>query len=72
MIPTTNTITNFTNHQLLNIKSIKKIKKLCCVLGHIPSGFIGSNKPPIIVDQLPVETHRLHLQFPLKPILFTL
>ncbi len=30
------------------------------VLGHIPLGFIGFNKPPIEGDQLPAETHRVH------------
>ncbi len=31
----------------------------CSVLGHIPLGFIGFNKPPI-EDQLPVDTNRIH------------
>ncbi len=46
------------NIQLLTIKTIKKM-----VLGHIPLGFSGFNKPPIEGDQLPVETHRVHYSF---------
>ncbi len=30
-----------------------------CVLGHIPLGCIGFNKPPIEGDQLPEETNRV-------------
>ncbi len=56
MVSTTTTITN---HQLLTIKTIKN----GTVLGHIPLGFIGFNKPPIEGDQLPVETNRVHYSF---------
>ncbi len=47
---------------LLIIKTIKN-GVLLCVLGHIPLGFNGFNKPPIEGDQLPVETHRVHYSF---------
>ncbi len=30
------------------------------VLGHIPLGFIGFNKPPIEDEQLAVETNRIY------------
>ncbi len=62
MVSTTNTITNITNHQLLTIKTIKKMFSVVC-FGHIPLGIIGFNKPPIEGDQLPDETHRVHFIF---------
>ncbi len=63
-------ITKITNHQLLTIKTIKN-GFLYCVLGHVPLGFIGFNKPPIEGDQSPEETHMVHT-VPLKPVQFPL
>ncbi len=71
MVSTTKTITNITIHQILTIKTIKN-GFLWCVLGHIPLGFNGFNKPPIESNKLPVENHKEQLQFTLKPIQFPL
>ncbi len=54
-------ITNaITNHQLLIIKTICLKQFRSEFLGHNPLGFVGFNKPPIEVGQLPVETNRVH------------